>query len=189
MMKHKGTATLQTERLILRRYAIGDAGDMYRNWAASEAVTRFLTWEPYRSIEDVRGYIQFCIDSYTDDTYAWVIVDRATGEAIGSISVVGIDELTRCAEIGYCIGEAYWGRGVTAEALRRVIEYLFEEVGCNRIEATHDVNNPNSGRVMEKCGMRYEGTLRQAGVNNRGICDKAVRAILREDYLAQKKKE
>ncbi|MBQ8135717.1 MAG: GNAT family N-acetyltransferase, partial [Clostridia bacterium] len=64
----------------------------------------------------------------------------------------------------------------------RVIEYLFHEAGFNRIESTHDVNNPNSGKVMAKCGLQYEGTLRQAGVSNQGIIDHVVRAILKEDY-------
>ena len=68
------------------------------------------------------------------------------------------------------------------EALGRVIACLFREVGVNRIQVTHDVNNPKSGRVMEKCGLQYEGTLRQAGKNNQGIGDKVVRAILRKDY-------
>ncbi len=69
------------------------------------------------------------------------------------------------------------------EALAEVIRFLFEEVGMNRIQATHDARNPNSGRVMEKCGMLYEGTMRQASRNNQGIDDSVVRAVLREDYI------
>ena len=65
------------------------------------------------------------------------------------------------------------------EALRAVINYLFEEAGMNRIAATHDRNNPKSGRVMEKAGMKYEGILRQAGLNNQGVCDEVWYSILR----------
>ena len=61
------------------------------------------------------------------------------------------------------------------------MEYLFDEVGMNRIEAKHDVHNPHSGNVMKKCGMAYEGIARSGDRNNRGICDTATYAILRSD--------
>ena len=61
------------------------------------------------------------------------------------------------------------------------IEYLFTEVGMNRIAARHDPNNPHSGGVMRKCGMVYEGTTRASDKNNQGICDAAHYAILRRD--------
>lgn len=69
------------------------------------------------------------------------------------------------------------------EAGNAVLDYLFRTVGFHRAAATHDVDNPKSGRVMQKIGMKYEGTLRSAGVNNRGICDVVCYAILSEDFL------
>lgn len=182
MLNHKGTVTLDTERLILRRYRPQDAEDMYRNWATSEAVTRYLTWPPYTDVGEAHGYIKSVIDSYADTVYNWIIEDRADRQAIGSISVVEFRDDTACAEIGYCLSERFWGKGIMTEALGAVIRYLFDEIGFRRIQATHDANNPASGRVMEKCGMRYEGTLRQAGRNNQGICDTVMRAILKDEY-------
>ena len=58
---------------------------------------------------------------------------------------------------------------------------LFDKVGMNRIEARHDPNNPHSGDVMKKCGMRYEGTMRQADRNNQGICDASCYALLKSE--------
>lgn len=183
-MNHKGTVKLETERLILRRYLPEDAEDMLRNWAQSERVTRYLTWEPYKSIEDANAYIRFLTGEYEKpDCYNWAIELEELGQAVGSISVVALREDVSCAEIGYCLGDGFWGRGIMPEALNEVIRFLFEEVGCNRIQASHDVNNPNSGKVMEKCGMRYEGTLRQYGRNNQGVCDSVIRSILRKEYL------
>lgn len=182
-MNHLGTVTLETERLILRRFAMSDAEDAFRNWEASEAVTRYMTWPPYQSIGDLKGYIQYCIDGYKNaDCYNWVIEYKENRQAIGSIGVVELREDVACAEVGYCLGEAYWGRGIMPEALRCIIAFLFDEVGVNRIQATHDARNPSSGRVMEKCGLRYEGTLRQYGRNNQGVCDAVMRSILREEY-------
>ena len=68
------------------------------------------------------------------------------------------------------------------EALSAVIEYLYKEVGMNRIAARHDPNNPHSGDVMKKCGMKYEGTHRASDRNNQGICDAVQYAILRSEW-------
>lgn len=183
-MNHSGTVTLETERLILRRFTPDDAETAFRNWESSEKVTRYLTWEPYKSIDDLNGYIQYCIDEYQKpDNYNWVIEYKEVKEVIGSISVILIREDIAACEVGYCLGDKFWGRGIMPEALGEVIRFLFEEVGMNRIFATHDARNPNSGKVMEKCGLRYEGTMRQASRNNQGICDSVMRAILREESL------
>ena len=102
-------------------------------------------------------------------------------EPVGSLAVVSHwDDVAKC-ELGYCLGRAWWGRGLMTEAVKEVIRYLFREVGMNRIEASYDVHNPASGRVMEKAGMRFEGIHRQAGKNNQGIVDVAVCAILASD--------
>ena len=85
------------------------------------------------------------------------------------------------AEIGYCIGRPWWNRGITSEALIAVINFMFDQVGANRVQAKHDVNNPHSGLVMKKCGMKYEGTLRSAAVNNQGVCDVSIYALLKSD--------
>jgi len=83
--------------------------------------------------------------------------------------------------MGYCMSRAYWRRGIMAEALSALIGFLFDEVGFNRIEADHDPNNPASGRVMEKAGMTFEGTMRRAGLSNQGIIDVSRWAVLRSD--------
>lgn len=184
-MNHCGTKTLETERLILRKFRLSDAEDMFSNWASNSNVTKHLIWQPYKNIQDVKAYIKSCIEDYEKkDNYNWIIEYKENGQAVGSISVVQVMEHTRCTVIGYCIGEDYWHKGITAEAFRRIIKFLFEEVGVNRIESTHDVNNPNSGRVMEKCGLKYEGTLRQAAVSNQGIVDSVVRSILKSEWQA-----
>ena len=81
----------------------------------------------------------------------------------------------------YCLSRECWGNGYMPEALKAVADYLFDVVGINRLMATHDVNNPKSGRVMQKAGMKYEGTLRQAGHNMQGVCDASVYSIIRSD--------
>lgn len=182
-MEHKGTALLETDRLILRRFVIEDAGAMYRNWASEDEVAKFLTWPAHSNVAVTRALLSTWIVAYNKaDYYNWVIELKETGEVIGNISVVQVKENIQCAELGYCMGTRWWGAGIMPEAGKAVVKYLFEEVGFNRIAATHDKNNPKSGRVMQKIGMTYEGMLRKAGFNNQGIVDEVWYSILREEY-------
>lgn len=120
---------------------------------------------------------------HENDYYQWAIVLKQDENVlIGSISVVGKNDQVEMVEIGYCIGKAWWNQGIVSEALSVLIKFFFEEVGVNRIEARHDPRNSSSGKVMLKCGLRYEGTQREADWNNQGRCDTAVYAILAKDY-------
>ena len=183
VLTHKGTQTIETSRLVLRRAVLEDAKPMLRNWASDPEVTKYLTWPPHENIDVTRKVLSSWVAEYEkDDYYQWMIVLKEIGEPIGSISVVRQRQVIGEAEIGYCIGRLWWHRGIVTEALSAVIEYLFGEVGMNRIAAIHDPNNPHSGGVMRKCGMEYEGTARAADRNNQGICDAAHYAILRNDW-------
>lgn len=178
-MQHKGTKTLETARLILRRAQLSDAQAMFDNWASDPEVTKYLTWPTHENVAATRWVLENWNGQYdNDECYLWLITLKGEDLPIGSISVVSLDNRIRKAEIGYCIGSAWWHRGFTSEAMRAVIDYLFDEVGMNRIEARHDPRNPHSGEVMRKCGMQYEGTARAADRNNQGICDACHYAIL-----------
>ncbi len=180
MPNHKGTKVLMTARLTLRPFNEEDAEDMYANWASDPEVTKFLTWPTHNSIEVSRWVCADWTSHYgEEDYYSWAIV--YAGHAIGSIAVVNHDDKVEKAEIGYCIGRRWWRMGITAEALRAVMSFLFDDVGFNRIEARHDPRNPGSGAVMRKCGMKYEGTLCQSDRNNQGLCDASWYAMLKTE--------
>lgn len=187
IMKHKGTKEIVTENLILRKFELTDGEAMYRNWANDSEVTKFLTWQPIISVEDTKNILKSWIEEYEkEDFYQWAIVLKSNGsEPIGSISIVRQDDKIEMVHVGYCIGRKWWKSGVTSEALNALIKYFIEEVGVNRIESRHDPMNPNSGKVMLKCGMKYEGTMRKADINNQGICDYSMYALLAEDYITE----
>ena len=182
-MEHRGTLPLETSRLLLRPFRAADGEAMYRNWAKDPEVTRYLTWQPHAGPEvSCQLASRWEQESQKPDFYQWAIVPKELGEPIGGISVVRTDEAHSSAEIGYCIGRPWWGQGLTAEALRAVIEYLIRQVGFRRVSAQHDVNNPNSGKVMRKAGMKKEGILRATGANTTNPrCDMAVYSILAEE--------
>ncbi len=181
-MNKVGTQRIETQRLILRRFKIEDAEEMYTNWASDTEVTRYLTWPAHSSVEVTRSLLTEWVSHYSDGGFFnWVMEYKETGKVIGNISVVQLHENREAADIGYCMSRAYWGHGLMPEALKGVMAYLFDVVGLNRIAGCHDVNNPKSGRVMDKAGMKREGILRAAGKNNLGICDEVWHAAIRED--------
>jgi len=159
MLSHKGTKTLHTNRLTLRKFEVSDAESMYRNYAHDERVTKFLSWKPYVCTLDVARYLTQVVREYTDDDYYhWAIVYE--NEVVGSIAAITVSDKNENCELGYCIGYDFWKKGITSEATAAVVRFLFEEVGMHRIMAKHDAENPGSGGVMRKCGMSYEGRLR-----------------------------
>ena len=181
-MRHLGTNVVETPRLVLRPFAREDAQAMFDNWASDPAVTKFLSWPTYRSVEDAHSILNVWLENYEKpDFYQWAIVLKELNQPIGSIGVVNSDDRVDMVEIGYCIGRNWWGRGIMPEALSAVMEYLFDEVGMQRIEAGHDPDNPASGAVLRKCGLEYEGTLRRRIRSNRGITDVAWYSILKEE--------
>lgn len=181
MLIHKGTVQLETPRLILRRAKIEDAEAMFRNWANDPEVTKYLTWPPHSDIAVTKQLLTSWVDSYErEDYYQWMIVHKQIAEPIGSIMVSTLGR-AQSAHVGYCIGKNWWHQGIMTETLKAVMDFLFDEVGYHRVESMHDSNNPNSGKVMNKCGMKYEGTLRMADRNNQGICDACYYGLLADE--------
>lgn len=182
MLTHKGTQTLYTKRLVLRRFTVDDANDMFLHWANDKKVTHFLTWQPHESVESTRQLLEAWVCAYDNiKTYNWVI--QFDGKAIGSISVVRISDMCEYAELGYCLGCDYWNKGIMTEAANAVIDYLFSEIGVNRVGISHATKNPGSGKVAQKCGMIYEGTKREYFKISTGeFVDIADYGILRNEW-------
>ncbi len=186
-MKHLGTVRLETQRLVLRRFCIDDAGVMFNNWASNSDVTEFLSWNAHKSQEDTKELLEIWAGMYDEKSYYnWAIELKKTGEPIGSVGVVEKNDDIGMIHTGYCIGKQWWGMGIVTEAYKELIRFFFEQVGVRRIEAWHAPENPGSGKVMQKCGMQYEGTLRKAAKCNRGITDMCMYSILAEDYFSWK---
>ncbi|EHI99248.1 GCN5-related N-acetyltransferase [Clostridium sp. DL-VIII] len=183
-MKHLGTKELETNRLKLRKFELSDAEAMFKNWASDSEVTKYLMWPSHKNVSVSESILKEWITQYEDDTfYQWAIVLKSNGnEPIGSISIVRIDERINMVHVGYCIGKKWWHQGITSEALTSLISFFFKEVKVNRIEARHDTRNLNSGKVMKKCGLIYEGTIKHGDWNNQGICDYSMYGLIAEDY-------
>ena len=165
LLNHQGTVTLETDRLILRPFRKGDELFMFSNWSSDPDVVRYMSWPRHLSVGDSRTVVSLWLKNQkSDGWYNWAIVPKIAGHPIGSIGILNIDSRTRSGDIGYCIAKNWWGNGMVPEAFRAVRDYMFDTVGLEKIKAKHCVENPKSGRVMQKCGMLHEGTDRKSVV-------------------------
>jgi len=176
------TEPLYTPRLALRAFTEADAEDIFA-WASDERVTKFLSFMPHESIGATKEALAGWIGEHAnEDHYSWAI--EFGGRVIGRIHTNYVSRRHRRCELGYYIGYDYWNLGLMSEALLGVLAYFFNQLDFNRVEAIYEPGNPASGRVMEKCGMKYEGTLRQFFLCRDGTYeDGLLYAILKEEFI------
>lgn len=161
MLTHIGTETIETERIILRRFEYTDDNAMLKYWVADEKIQSLYSEPVYSTKEEVKELLDKYIESYDkSDYYRWAIIEKNSGECIGQIAFFLVDSKNHFAEIEYCIGSDFQCKGFATEATKAVIKYGFEKMNLHKIQiCTKTINKP-SKRVIEKCGFTYEGTLR-----------------------------
>ncbi len=161
VMNDIGTKTIETDRLILRRFAVEDAEDIYHNWTSDAEVSKYVSWSQHRSVDETIDVVSKWIEGYKTNSYNWVVELKETHDLIGSISAIRVSRVHNNCEIGYCYGSKFWNKGYATEALKAVICYLKKECNFHIVEARHRSTNPASGKVMEKAGMQKEAVLKE----------------------------
>ena len=146
------TPTLETQRLLLRKFTAADLDALYEIFR-DEEVNTFLPWLPLKSLDDARNFYEArYVRAYRlPCAYRYAICLKAENIPIGYIHVVSDDS----HDLGYGLRREFWHRGIATEAGRAVIEQVRRD-GIPYLTATHDVRNPRSGRVMQQLGMRYQ---------------------------------
>jgi [ribosomal protein S5]-alanine N-acetyltransferase len=177
-----GPPRLETERLVLRKMTLDDAGAVFA-YASDPEVTRYVLWETHRSVEDSRAFLDLTARKYQGGGEPdWGMVYKGDGRLVGTCGFVGWSREHARAELGYVLNRSYRGRGLAPEAVRAMIAFGFEEMDLNRVEARCVAENTASARVMEKAGMTYEGTLRQREFLKGTYRDMKLYATLRGEY-------
>ena len=150
---------LKTRRLLLRPFELSDAREVYE-YAQDPDWSHFLPLPSPYTYRDAEEFVasSFASDWNTNPHFAISL----SGSVIGSINI-RLDLRNSAAEIGYAIGRAHWGRGITLEAGRAAVDWAFREYNLARICAKADLENGQSWRVMEKLGMQREGITRSSG--------------------------
>ncbi len=180
MIRKQTVKPLETGRLYLRMWERSDAPQFFA-YASNPNVGPQAGWKPHESVAESRKIIEAVFRK----KHAWAIIEKSTGRLIGS---VGFSEDrfrpgVRSLELGYSLAEEYWGMGLMTEAVKSVITYGFEYIGLDIMMVRTGEENMASRRVIEKCGFRYEGTLRRIYKIYDGTI-KPVRCytMLREEY-------
>ncbi len=156
--------TLKTNKLILRAIELSDAESVF-SYAKNPNVCKYTLWEAHQSVQDSLVYIKdYIFDYYSKGVpEAFGIALRDNPQAIiGTVGCFWTSKNARAMELAYALGEEHWGKGLMAEASLAVMDYCFKEFSLKRIQARCKVENQGSRRVMEKVGMKYEGTLKAA---------------------------
>lgn len=149
----------ETDRLIVRPPRLDDAPALFRNYTQDAEVTKYLTWEPHERIAQTRAWLEYCVAKEDDPASLMLtLCEKESDEAIGMLEF-RIDGFR--AEFGYVLAKRFWGRGLMTEAMRPALAHVFDLPRVYRIWAVHDVDNPASGRVMQKLGLIFEGVLRR----------------------------
>ena len=174
---------LETKRLLLRPFSLEDAPRVYELASVAEvAATSLNIPHPYPealAAEWIAGHPQ----GAKKGMHVFALTRKHDGQVIGGVSL-GITHRHNRAELGYWIGLPYWNQGYATEAVVRMIQWGFDEHALSRIFAQHFACNPASGRVMEKAGMTYEGTLRDCVCKDGTYHDTPMYSILHSEHSA-----
>ena len=183
MLTHIGTQTIETERLILRKFEYSDCNAVFKNWASDEKVQKMYSEPTYSTLEETKGLLDKYIGNYTrEDYYRWAVIDKESGECIGQIAYFLVDSKNHFAEIEYCIGAQFQRKGYATEAAKAVIAFGFDKMNLHKVQICCKTINEPSRKVIEKCGLTFEGTLRDYFFMDGQYVGRNYFSILRDEY-------
>lgn len=176
------TPTLHTDRLILRPVADADADALF-SMHSNAHVLRYWDAPAWSERERAERFIAMSRQLAEEGNGARVVLERASdGAFIGWCGLSGWNPDFRSASLGYCLDDVVWGHGYATEAARALLQWAFETLDLNRVQAEADTRNAASGRVLEKLGFVREGTLREDCVVNGEVSDSWVYGLLRREW-------
>lgn len=144
---------------------------------------RYWNHAPWSRLAQAHAAIAEAQMDYASGASLHCVIEHAdTGQLIGSCALYGFAARHRCASIGYLLSRSHWGQGYMSEAVRLLLEYAFEELDLNRVEAEVDCRNTASARALEKLGFRQEGCMRERWIVAGQGCDTQLHGLLRKEW-------
>ena len=152
--------TFETERLTLRAVTLEDGELMFKTYTSDPVVTKYMSFPCASSPDDSRPFLTSAVKNFEGQPsehkhFGWLVFRKDSGECVGSVGVGIKDEKTLSG--GYLFARSAWGLGFATEAWRPVVEWCKTQPNVQRIQAEHHPDNPASGNVMKKLGLRCEG--------------------------------
>ncbi len=173
---------LETNRLVLRQLKVDDSENWFKN-LSDDGVAVLIGMEPLENVEDSKSIINSFIDRYEKKNgMAWAIILKEDESFIGTCSYEKIDSHNLCGEIGYDLLKKYWGHGFMAEALSAIIDYGFEFLKLNRIEAHTAAINSASRNLLRRLGFFEEGIFRESSFFRGEFRDDCQYSLLRREW-------
>lgn len=177
--------TLETERLILNRPTENDLGDLILHLNSDNVFSENTLNIPFPyQNENAEFWIHELVNKGFEEkkNFTFAIREKENPKLIGAIGI-HLDKVHLKAEIGYWIGKDFWNKGFVTEAVREIIRFGFQDLGLNKIYATHFPHNPASGKIMQNCGMKLEATLKQEYFKNGKPLDVLKYSILKQNFV------
>lgn len=176
------TPTLRTARLSLRPFNEADAGAMF-SLHSNPRVLRYWDAPPWKEPARAQRFLAACRQVEEDGTGARLAIERiADGAFIGWCGLAKWNPEYRSAALVYCLDDAAWGQGFATEAVRGLLQWAFDTLDLNRVQAETDTRNAASGRVLEKLGFVREGKLREDCIVDGEVSDSWMYGLLRRDW-------
>ena len=169
---------IHTDRLLLRKFYKSDTDNMLKNWIADPEVQSGYGEPILISKPDVESLLKTW-----EKQYRWAIILKSTNENIGHVSFCRLYDDVNVAEIEYCIGKGFWGKGITAEALCSFIRHTFQNTSIIKIEAFHRVENSSSGHVLQKAGLYLVDNVMRYGNLPKAPDGSICYAITRKQFI------
>jgi RimJ/RimL family protein N-acetyltransferase len=177
------TPTLHTARLLLRPFTDADADAIFA-LQSSPVVLRYWDAPPWKDFKQSERFLGVCRQLEKEGTGVRLAIERAADRRfIGWCQVINWTPGHRRARLGYCFDDAAWGQGFATEAVGALLEWAFDALDLNRVQAETDTRNTASGRVLEKLGFIREGRLREDCVVDGEVSDTWVYGLLRREYV------
>lgn len=182
-MEYVNFENLKTDRLFLRKLSLSDVEEYYDKIEKNKEVSKFMLWNPHKDINETRELVSEWVKMYNDiGFYKWAITLKDTEEFIGIIQLLRFNENDNSCEVSYMVGEEYWNKGYTTEALKSVFEFGFKKIKLDSIIADHYSENIASGKVMLKAGMKYTGRIPDRFENEKGYKELDCYKITKEEW-------
>ncbi|MGG0655398.1 GNAT family N-acetyltransferase [Rummeliibacillus pycnus] len=172
---------LNTQRLHLRRMEVSDSHSLFKIWSDPD-VTKFMNISSFTREEQAKGMIELLEElAQASEAIRFSMIEQKSNEIIGTCGFNSLDFENAKAEIGYDIAKAYWGMGYAPEGINALLNYAFETLKLNRIEAKVEPANVNSIKVLQKLNFTFEGTLRQYEKSKGNFIDINMYSLLKID--------
>lgn len=170
---------IETKNVILREFVIEDAKKAYKNWAGVEEIAEKTDFCVHSSVEETKEIIKRGLGGENEDVCTWAIVLKENMEPIGFIRIYEISENNKTCKLTWAIGKKWWGKEISEEAIKEIINYCFEEKKMNVISSTYYSNIEElRSPILEKVGMKREAVLKNRKIEDGKFLNKIIYSII-----------